>query len=404
MRILLVSQYFYPAWHYGGPVTKVKGLADGLADLGHSVTVLTSAISKSEYSGEPLDGRGELRQLGKLSVFYLRSIFSYRGVSVNPGALRFCRHHLQDYDIVHIFGLYDTLGWVAGSYARRKGVPYVIEPLGMYASDLPHFCKKRLYHLLIGEEMLRRAEVVVATSDSEHAHLLRVPGISPNRIIVRGNGVEIEAADAAGLKGGFRSRAGFQESDKLILFLGRIAPIKDLELLVQSFAGLGIPGAHLLLVGPTVDAGYLSRLKQLIDTLGVGDRVHFYDTVYGAAKWELFAAADVLVLCSHSESFGNVVAEAVVAGVPVVVTEGCGIAPQVRDRAGLVSGHSVREVRESLLRLLTDDDLYRRFRLNCAVVGREFAWGEPLAIMDRIYREVLERRRGTGASTETSLP
>lgn len=401
MRVLLVSQYYPPAWHYGGPVDKVKAIADGLAARGHFVTVVTSSASKPTLGDGPIDRRGEVRRQGNVTAYYLRSVFEHRGVTINPGVVRFCGHDLGGHDVVHAIGLYDFLATTLTSVARLMGVPYLIEPEGMYKPAVRGFVRKRLYQRLIGTSMLRHAESVIATSQAEYAQLQGALGLPPDRIAIRRNGVSLDVTGEPPVKGQFRARAGFRESDRMILFLGRLAPIKHLELLIESFAGLEGPDTHLLLVGPEVDSGYASRLKALVRTLGIADRTHFYGTVHGQAKAELLMDVDVVVLSSYSESFGIAIAEAVVSGTPVVVTEECGIAPHIRDRVGLVSKPSTEEFRAAMSRLLTDEALYLAFRRNCATVGREFSWDQPLDMLDELYGQVLERRRH---NAEDSLP
>lgn len=387
MRILLVSQYFFPAFHYGGPALKVKAIADGLARMGHEVAVLTSAISKSP-THEAADWKSEVRQLGDVCVYYFRAIMSYRAVSITPGVLLWAARHCRSHDVIHIFGLYDFLGLVVSTFARRTSIPYVVEPMGMYLPIAHGRWRKLLYRTLVGDQMLRRAERVIATSESEFDQLRSNLSLPEERLVVRRNGVEIEPSRRE-KEGAFRERYGFRQSDRLVLFLGRISRVKNLELLLRAFAELRVSDCHVLLVGPVEDEAYLVELKRLAVTLGINNLVHFHSTVHGGAKSELLSDADLVVLSSHSESFGNSAAEAVLAGVPVVVTEQCGIAPLVRDRVGLVAAPTAEQFGASLARVLTDRALYQQFKSNCSVVGQELSWNEPLDAMDRLYREVV---------------
>src|SRR5205807_9781071 len=113
----------------------------------------------------------------------------------------------------------------------------------------------------------------------------------------------------------------------------------------------------LAIVGPDDGDGCLRNLERLRTRLGLEDRVRLLGPRFGADKYASFADADIFVLPSRSENFGNAAAEAVACGVPVVMTERCGIAPLLRDRAGLVIPCEVEALRSTLVRLIADQAL-----------------------------------------------
>jgi glycosyltransferase involved in cell wall biosynthesis len=153
----------------------------------------------------------------------------------------------------------------------------------------------------------------------------------------------------------------------------------------------------LAIVGPDDGDGCLQELKRLRDRLGLNDRVRLMGLRFGADKWSALADADVVVLPSRSENFGNAAAEALACGVPVVVTDRCGIAPLVADRAGLVVPCHVEAIRSGLSRLLEDSHLRARLRAGALEVRRDLSWDEPVARQEQIYLEVLQEQshRGT---------
>ena len=98
--------------------------------------------------------------------------------------------------------------------------------------------------------------------------------------------------------------------------------------------------------------------------------------------------ANVFVLPSQNENFGNSAAEAMACGTPVVVTDQCGIAPIVDGRAGLVVPHDSRAIAAALKKLLNDDALASQFRDACPGVVRGLSWEQPLSQMEAIYRDI----------------
>jgi glycosyltransferase involved in cell wall biosynthesis len=119
--------------------------------------------------------------------------------------------------------------------------------------------------------------------------------------------------------------------------------------------------------------------------LGINERLLFLGPLYGDAKWAALQDADVFVLPSQNENFGNAAAEAIAVGTPVIVTDQCGIAPLVRDQAGLVVPYEREALTEALWCLLTDDPLRERFRQGCRKVAETLSWDEPAAQMEQLY-------------------
>ena len=127
-----------------------------------------------------------------------------------------------------------------------------------------------------------------------------------------------------------------------ILFVGRLHPIKGLDLLLDAFAAAKAdePKPHLLLAGPT-DGGYQSELLSRIDRLGVTDRVHLLGMIHGDLKHSLYQSCDAFVLPSHHENFGIALAEAMICGAPALLTKGVNIWPEIERLGGIVAERSV---------------------------------------------------------------
>jgi glycosyltransferase involved in cell wall biosynthesis len=149
----------------------------------------------------------------------------------------------------------------------------------------------------------------------------------------------------------------------------------------------------LALVGPDEGDGYREYLQAYGARLGISERLLFLGPLYGDAKWAALQDADVFVLPSQNENFGNAAAEAIAVSTPVIVTDRCGIAPLVRDQAGLVVPYDREALTEALWRLLTDEALHRRLRQGCRKVAEALSWDEPVAQMVRLYEALRGVRR-----------
>jgi len=396
MRILNVTETYAPFLEFGGPPVKVRALAHGLARRGHAVNVLTAdwGLEKRlrHHSESDLQALGWDRspfgwrhaEEGVQSI-YLPSWFRYRALSWNPAVKRYCRARLQNFDVVHIFGIYDLLGYAVAASARSRNTPYVVEPIGMFVPIVRNVWLKRMYHHFVGQRLFAGASTVIATSDLEVQELASA-GVALQKIVLRRNGVE--SPGSWPVRGKFRASLDIPEQAKLILFLGRLSPKKSPELLLQAFGNLPERiGEHTLMLvfaGPD-DNSMQQRLTTSASRLGISGRVIFSGPLYGDDKWAAYRDSDVFVLPSQNENFGNTAAEAAAAGTPVVVTEQCGIAPLVKDVAGLVVAHDETSVANALERLLRDPQLYAEFVSGCAELTSRLRWEKPVSQMEELY-------------------
>jgi glycosyltransferase involved in cell wall biosynthesis len=389
MRILNVTQTYAPFLEYGGPPVKVRALAEGMVKKGHQVTVLTAdwgidarqRNSPNEPKPEP-SPFGRRTNINGVTAMYLPNWLRFRATSWNPAVGRYVRARLSDFDVVHIFGLYDLLGPRVAKECRKRKIPYLVEPIGMFVPIVRSFFLKRLYHRYWGNEMIAHASAIIATAEQERAELL-AGGITENKIVLRRNGVDVpEHLPARGL---FRRALRIGEDQPLILFLGRLSKKKSPDLLLRAFAAVTHSPAppHLAFVGPD-ESGMKLRLEEMANSLAVANRVHFCPPLEANAKWSAYRDADIFVLPSQNENFGNTAAESVAAGTPVIVTDQCGIAPLLNG-AGIIVSHDEGKLQWAIEQLLNDKRLYGRLRDGCAETMARLNWQEPLDQMCQIY-------------------
>jgi glycosyltransferase involved in cell wall biosynthesis len=397
MRILNVTQSYAPFFEFGGPPVKVRALSEELARRAHQVTVLTAdwGLEARFPDGAPDAGTarspfGWRHDENGVQSIYLPTWLRYRALTWNPAAKRFARARLQNFDVVQIFGLYDLLGPAIAAQCRALRIPYVVEPIGMFLPIVRSFWKKSLYQSLLGKKMIDGARFLIATSEQEAGELVS-GGIPREKIFLRRNGVEVPEELPA--RGVFRAKHGIPPDATIILFLGRLSKKKSPDLLLEAFAALDTEllqskDARLVFAGPD-DEGLYASLSQAAARLGVTSRVVFTRPLFNTAKWEGYRDADVFVLPSQNENFGNTAAEAVAAGTPVVVTEGCGVAPLLAGTAGIAVPHTAGAISQALKSLLTDADLLARLSAGCQEATAHLDWGEPASRMEALYRTLV---------------
>jgi glycosyltransferase involved in cell wall biosynthesis len=395
MRLLMVVQSYFPFQERGGPVVKVRALAHGLSGLGHDVTVLTADLGLSKYiaagmSAEKI-GAGWLARENGVNAVYLPTIAHYRDITLNPNVVGFSRASLREFQLVHFFGLYDTIGPVVSGFCRRYQIPYVVEPMGMYRPIDRGFKLKRLWHRNLGASYLKHAACLVATSEMEQQELVE-DGVPAEKVVIRYNGVDRDASATQPPQGTFRAQHRISADEPLVVFLSRLIPRKGADILIDAFASVCPEKGHLVIAGPEGDAAYVAGLRKRAVDRGVASRVLFTGPLYDAAKAAVLKDATVFALPSRYENFANVAAEAMAYGVPVIVSDACGIRSLVENRAGLVVAPEAEPLTQALREMLTNRALYAKLKDGCRGVTDELSWNSLAAKMEGYYELVLAAR------------
>jgi glycosyltransferase involved in cell wall biosynthesis len=328
-----------------------------------------------------------------VEAIYLSSWAHYRALTVNPDVMGFCRKSLRQFDLVHFYGLYDLLGPAVSYFCRRDGIPYVIEPLGMYRPIDRSFLTKRVWHHSLGRSYWSHAAQVVATSEIEQQQLLE-DGVPEEKLVIRYNGVDSGLSATPSAPGTFRAKWGITAKEPVILFLGRLIPRKGADILIGAFAQACPLAGRLVIAGPEGVPGYLAVLAKRAREDGVASRVIFTGPLYDDAKAAVLADADVFALPSRNENFANSAAEAVACGIPVIITDACGIRSLIDGRAGLVIEPEQRPLANAIRSLISDRSLYLKLRDGCPGVAAQLGWDRLTEQMDGYYTRALESRNG----------
>ncbi|MFN0012049.1 MAG: glycosyltransferase [Phycisphaerales bacterium] len=242
--------------------------------------------------------------------------------------------------VVCVHGLWCTDTVAAALHAQAKGVPVVWHPHGMLVrAALRHSpLKKAVFKTLWLARALRHAAAVVFTSENERETSdLAMLGEGTRRVVLP-LPVNIDTAedDLAALRAEGRAALGLHESVPLVSFIGRLHPVKRVELSIAAFAAARAcaPDARLVLIGSGDDV-YVATLRALAARLGVEGAVVFAGWKNGREKRAILAAADVMILNSEFENFGYAIVESLGLGTPVVCSENLSLAAEmVRAGAG----------------------------------------------------------------------
>jgi len=220
-------------------------------------------------------------------------------------------------------------GEVAVRAARHAGVPSVVIVGGSDVLLLPREPARR--RCVTG--VLRQADAVLAVSDDLRAKIVEL-GIPGAKVHVVMQGIDTSRF-RPGDRGEARKKIGAPADARLLLWVGRIAPVKGLEVLLEAARRSRAQGVdfHLYLLG---DGPQRAALEAEGRRLGLADRLHFVGTVGHERLPDWYRAADLTVLSSHSEGIPNVLRESLACGVPYVATSVGGIPELSQDPANIL--------------------------------------------------------------------
>ena len=239
------------------------------------------------------------------------------------------------------------------------------------------------------------SDAILASCDVEASQLRDLYDADPSRIEIVAPGVD-HAFFAPGDRRQARRALGFDEDAPMLLFVGRIQPLKGLDVAVRALASLNNERAHLVVVGgpsgPDGDAE-VGRVHALVKALGVDDRVRFVPPQRHELLSTYYRAADVCLVPSRSESFGLVALEAAACGTPVVASGVGGLLTLVdHGRTGfLVEGRDPDAFARYTDEILRDADLAGAFALNAARRSRAYTWSVAAARLRRLYADLTSR-------------
>ncbi len=242
-------------------------------------------------------------------------------------------------------------------------------------------------------EVIRCSDAILANSAEEAAQLERFYGADPARVEIVPPGVD-HAFFAPGDRRGARSALGIDEGGPLLLFVGRIQPLKGLDVAIEAL--VHIPGARLVVVGgPSgAEGSYHERYcRELVARAGLGDRVIFRPPQPHHLLSSYYRAADVCLVPSRSESFGLVALEAAACGTPVVAAAVGGLLTLVDDgRTGLlVEGRDPSAYAAAVRRIIDSPDFAGALGRQAANQARGYTWSTTAARLRRLYADLTSR-------------
>lgn len=334
MRLVHIIPAISPV--YGGPSQMIAGFSKALAAAGVAVTILTTDANGDSGQAPLAVPLGVPMAQDGYEIRYFRQT-GWRRYKFSAGLLGWLATQTAAFDLAHIHALFSPVSSTAAAIARTRHLPYVLRPLGtLDPIDLQKKRRlKQLYATLIERQNLAGAAAVHFTSRQEAATAERFGLTLRDWILPLGVDLaEFAAAPAerraireaisTGIAQTVRDRLAIPPDRPVVLFLSRLDPKKGLDLLIpalEQVQAAGIPFHWILAGGNPQNPDYEKQVGDRLNASPLRACTTQTGFVAAQARRDLLLAADLFVLPSYYENFGIAVAEAMAAGLPVVVSD-----------------------------------------------------------------------------------
>jgi glycosyltransferase involved in cell wall biosynthesis len=385
----------------GGPTQVVLNLVKYLCENGVDAEIATTNDNGAENDrlievplNQKIDYQGvPVHFFPKFSSSRQRiELGSDKAFIFSPDLTRWLWQNIRNYDVLDNHYLFSYPSTCAGAIARWKRVPYTIRTMGQltpYALEQSKV-KKQLYTLLCERHNLNRAAAIHCTSQGE-AEDVRNFGIKTSIAkLPLGVNQPINLPEA---KYRLRYLYGISADTPVILFLGRLHRKKRPDLLVKALDRLAkeVPNFHLIMAG-LGQPDYTEYLHNLVSTLGLESKTTFTGLVTGEDKDLLLQGSDLFVLPSFSENFGVAIAEAMIAGLPVVVTSDVQIAPEIAEaKAGIVIEGKIDSLKNAIAQLIKFPQLRQELGENSKDLATyRYSWNKIAQSLTDVYHSIIQ--------------
>ena len=409
-RLAILSVHTSPLAPMGGKKTGgmnvyIRELAHELGQRGIHVDIFTRRSSEFEPDVDTSIGEnvrviylsaGPIAHLNPDDIYPYLSQFTAR-------LMAFTTRHNISYEMV--YSHYWLSGWVAQKLKEAWGTPFVqmFHTLGQMKmrilSNSTIFPDQRIS---TESEIIRWAAQLVAATLAEHSQLLWLYRAKRRKIKIVPPGVDTSRfIPETGLH--HKGHLGFAPHHQVLLFVGRIEPLKGVDTIIKALHVLrerdsqSLDTVRLAIVGGNphdcIDPEIL-RLHQLVHSLDLEDYVQFLGARDQSELPMYYQAATAVIMPSDYESFGMVALEAMASGTPVIASEVGGLAYLVRDAETgfLIPVREPRALADCIEKIVSNSELSTQMGLRASHLAREYAWEKIADRLLHIFNEILVKK------------
>ena len=383
MKILHITPSLSNAW--GGPTRVIKGLTESLNKKGVTNTILTT-------SGYRVGNVQDNDLQSHIRVFPTQPL-STLWTGYSKDLKKSLPEEVRSHDVVHIHELWHFPHFAAYLSARQENKPYCISVHGHLSPwALNHKkLRKQIYMNLFQSRTIERASVLHAVTQEEINNIHDLGITNETRLIPNGISTSKHYDSVSGSD--FINSYPNLSGKTILLFLGRIHPVKGLDLLSEALKEIvqTNPNVHLVIAGPD-ENGYKKHIIDILKRNGISKNCTFTGMLSDIEKTAALKASNILVLPSYSEVMGISTLEGMEAGLPVVITEGCQFPEIERNGAGVVVSHNATDLSNAILYLLDNPNIAQHMgTIGKQLISDKYNWDNISDLYIQLYTDIISK-------------
>jgi len=387
MNIALIIPSFYPATVYGGPIFSSLHTSEELSKL-EDINVFVSTTNANMKSRLDVETNKWIKFKNNFFIKY------YNETKINFISLSLLFNLWKDIkqaDIVHIQYIFNTTTPIALLYATLFKKPIVLSPRGA----LCNWCLKqgskfkKLWLYLFIKPFITRIHWHTTAQQEKEEVLIQFPKA---KISIVPNGIELDKFQFSNKlsKEEFSIKFAKQKLniDKIIVSMGRLQKKKGFDILIDSFNKLlkMYPHAKLFIAGEDESEG--DTLRKQIENLNLKEKVFLIGSIHEQEKIDFLSNADIFVLPSHNENFGNVYIESLAVGTPIVASRGTPWSEVETYKCGKWVNNSIKETTKAMLELLEEDT--ELMKINSMKLSEKYDWKYIALKFQLLFKEEID--------------
>lgn len=358
-NITFVTQYFAPAWAYGGPPKVLYTLAKQLVNLGKNVKLITSDVLNERRNTNLCE------VLDKIEIYRYKTVsnvLSYKMKLIYiPDILIKSKKILDESDFVIFSDIRAIINWQLYPYVSKRNIPYGIFAFGEipYGGDIKSNIKKIFDNWWV-KDFIDKASLRFAQTEHEremYQKYFSVPRRKTQIIPLPVEGIETDYDES--VLDAWKIRWNIQNKDRVLLFVGRLNYLKGLDLLIRALKPVMKKNKHLKLLIVGRDDGEGANLRKLIEK-GLENQLIFSGPLYEKDVACAYRASACFILTPrHFEETSLASLEALSCGIPVIVSHEAEIPYLEKYGAGFIIENTPDAIRKSVLRIVRITDRER---------------------------------------------
>ncbi len=402
MHILFAVPGYKPAYRIGGPIVSVSAKAETLVKKGHRVTVFTTNSNLTEDLDVPTD---QAIDVNGVEVWYFKReepiqkylpfipyVSKSMGFLYTPKLKYALESIVPKVDLVHTHLPFIYPTHAAGRAALRHNKPLFYHQRGVFDPERLKFrsLKKRIFIHFMERPLLIKATTLIALTEAE-VHSYRELGVNSHCEVIP-NGIDVNDY-WQNVPDDWHSKLDIPLDVQVILFMGRLHPIKGADRLLKAFLEISKkhPKAVLVLAGPD-EFDIQEKLRHDISSSD-NKQVIFTGMVSGDKKRALLARANLFCLPSDAEGFSMAILEALASETPVLISPGCHF-PAIEDAgAGRIVPKDIPSITTALTKMLQKDNLKKMGKSGLNLVKESYTWDHLVDKLVSVYEEGISRSR-----------